>query len=138
MECQHKDSRRVKLFWNLYNDAYKEVNNRTLKYEPAGLCSDMAGYNFYFDTLSLTFCIMLHKNEQNTSKVANYKKIASNIIKSITRSLIIFKKPRKVINDFFKNYIFVRTFQWTCSECLTNITITVKVAMFIYIHCENG
>ena len=31
------------------------------------------------------------------------------IIKSITRSLIIFKKPRKMTNDFFNHYIFVRT-----------------------------
>ena len=60
------------------------------------------------------------------------------MIKSITRSLIIFKKPRKITNDFFNNYIFVRTFQWTSSECLTNVTITVKVAMVTYIHCENG
>ena len=59
-------------------------------------------------------------------------------VKSITRSLIIFKKPRKMTNDFFNHYIFVRTFQWTSSECLTNITITVKVAMVTYRHCENG
>ena len=59
-------------------------------------------------------------------------------VKSITRSLIIFKKPRKMTNDFFNHYIFVRTFQWTSSECLTNVTITVKVAMVTYIHCENG
>ena len=59
-------------------------------------------------------------------------------VKSITRSLIIFKKPRKMTNDFFNHYIFVRTFQWTSSECLTNVTITVKVAMVTYIHCENS
>ena len=41
-------------------------------------------------------------------------------------------------NDFFNNYIFVRTFQWTSSECLTNVTITVKVAMVTYIQGENG
>ena len=50
------------------------------------------------------------------------------IIKSITRSLIIFKKQRKMANDFFNHYIYIRTFQWTSSECLTNVTITVKVA----------
>ena len=60
------------------------------------------------------------------------------ITKSITRSLIIFKKPRKMTNDFFNHYIFVRTFQWTSSECLNNVTITVKVAMVTYIHCKNG
>ena len=49
------------------------------------------------------------------------------IIKSITRSLIIFKKPRKMTNDFFNHYIFVRTFQCTSSECLTNVTITVTL-----------
>ena len=37
-------------------------------------------------------------------------------IKCITRSLIIFKKPRKITNDFFNHDIFVRTFQWTSSE----------------------
>ena len=59
------------------------------------------------------------------------------IIKSISRSLIIFKKPRKMINDFFSHNIFVRTFQWTSSECQINVTITVKIAMVTYIHCEN-
>ena len=54
------------------------------------------------------------------------------IIKSITASLIIFKKPRKMAKDFFNHYVFVRTFQWTSSECLTNVTITVKVAMITY------
>ena len=56
------------------------------------------------------------------------------MLKSITRSLIIFKKPKKITN----HYIFVRTFQWTLSGCLAIVTITVKVAMFTYIHCENG
>ena len=41
-------------------------------------------------------------------------------------------------NDFFNHYIFVCTFQWTSSECLTNVTITVKVAMVTYIQGENG
>ena len=60
------------------------------------------------------------------------------IIKSITRSLIIFKKPRKMTNDFFNHYIFVRTFKWTSSECLSNVTITVKVAMVTYIEGVTG
>ena len=60
------------------------------------------------------------------------------IIKSITRNLIIFKKARKMTNDFFNSYIFVHTFQWTSSECLTNATVTVKVAMVTYIHCKKG
>ena len=33
--------------------------------------------------------------------------------KSITKSLILFKKPRKMTNDFFNNCIFANTFQWT-------------------------
>ena len=41
-------------------------------------------------------------------------------------------------NDFFNHYIFVCTFQWTSPECLTNVTKTVKVAMFTYIQSENG
>ena len=59
------------------------------------------------------------------------------IIESVKRILIIFKKSRKMTNDFFNHYIFVRTFQWTSSECLTNVTIMVKVAMVTYIHREN-
>ena len=44
-----------------------------------------------------------------------------NFIKtSINRSLIIFKKPRNMTNDFFNNYIFVDTFQWTSSEIFHN------------------
>ena len=53
------------------------------------------------------------------------------------RNLIIFKKPRNMTNDFFNHYIFVHTFQWTSSECLTNVTITVKVAMVTYIQGES-
>ena len=34
--------------------------------------------------------------------------------------------------------MFIRTFQWRSSECLTNVTITVKVAMVAYIQDENG
>ena len=49
------------------------------------------------------------------------------IIKSATRSLIIFQKLRKMTNDFFNNYIFVRTFQRAALEYLTNVTITVNV-----------
>ena len=98
-------------------------------------CSDDAGASIMFH---------FEKREGEENKVVVYicLKIlfqAYNItIKSITRSLIIFKKPRKMIDDFFSHYIFVRTFQWTSSECLTNVTITVKVAMVKYIHCENG
>ena len=60
------------------------------------------------------------------------------LTKSITRSLIIFKKPREMANDFFNNYILVHTFQRTSSERLTNVTITVKVAMVTYKHCKKG
>ena len=65
-------------------------------------------------------------------------KITAEVIKSITRILIIFKKPRKMANDFFNHYIFVHMFWWTSSECLTDFTITVNVAMVTYIHCEDG
>ena len=43
------------------------------------------------------------------------------IIESVKRILIIFKKSRKMTNDFFNHYIFVRTFQWTSSEMSCNI-----------------
>ena len=52
------------------------------------------------------------------------------IIKSITRNFIVFKKPRKMTNDFFIHYIFVHTFQWTSSECLTNVTITLFIILW--------
>ena len=55
------------------------------------------------------------------------------ITKSITRSLIILKKPRKMTNDFFNNYICVHMFQWASSEFLNKVTITVKVAVVTYI-----
>ena len=42
------------------------------------------------------------------------------IIESVKRILIIFKKSRKMTNDFFNHYIFVRTFQWTSSEMSYN------------------
>ena len=38
-------------------------------------------------------------------------------MKSIIRNLIIFKKSRKITNDFFNYYIFAHTFQWTSSKC---------------------
>ena len=59
-------------------------------------------------------------------------------MKSIIRSLIIFKKSRKITNDFFNYYIFAHTFQWTSSKCLINVAMTVKIAMVTFIHCENG
>ena len=41
-------------------------------------------------------------------------------------------------DGFFNHYIFVRTFQWISSECLSNVTVTVKVAMVANIQGENG
>ena len=70
-----------------------------------------------------------------------YLKILFQAYKSLRKSissLIIFKKLRKITNDFFNHYIFIHTLQWTLSECLTNATITVKVAIVTYIHCENS
>ena len=78
MEYKRKDSRHVKLFWNFHNDASKEVNNTTLKYETDCWCSDIAGYIFYFNLLSFTFWIMLHKNEQNASKKSAGIKLQEN------------------------------------------------------------
>ena len=98
-------------------------------------CSDGAGASIMFH---------FEKREGEENKVVVYIclkilfRAYNIIIKSITRILIIFKKPRKMADDFFSHYIFVRTFQWTSSECLTNVTITVKVAMVTYIHCQNG
>ena len=76
---------------------------------------------------------LLHLVIKETKK-RNYKFIIlfrayTFIKKSITRSLITFKKQTKMTNDFFNHYIFARTFQCTSSECLTNVTITVKVAI---------
>ena len=55
-------------------------------------------------TLSLSYNFLLWFTWKNFCKV---------IIKSITRSLIIFKKSRKMTNDFFNNCILIHTFQWT-------------------------
>ena len=46
--------------------------------------------------------------------------------KSITRSLIIFKKLRKMTSDFFNNYIFVHTVQWTSSEIFFNFRFSIR------------
>ena len=75
---------------------------------------------------------------ENQSHVRNGPQNTQKCNKSINRSLIIFKKPRKMTNDFFNHYMFVRSFQWASSESLTNVTITVKVAMITYIQGENG
>ena len=48
MECKHEDSRHVKLFWNLYNDACEEANNTTLKYK---LLVDVVTWQVRFFTL---------------------------------------------------------------------------------------
>ena len=58
--------------------------------------------------------------------------------KNYHQKLNNFKKPNKMSNDFFNNYIFVRTFQWTSSKCYNNVTITAKVALVTYIQCKMG
>ena len=85
--------------------------------------------------LSKILAVMKHHKKMIMKKQFSGKGI-SLYNKSITRRLIIFKKPRKMRKDFLNNYMFVHTFQWTSSECLTNVTITVKVAMVTYIHSE--
>ena len=50
----------------------------------------------------------------------------SFIWQSITRSLFIFKKPGKITNDFFNNYIFIHTFQWTSSEFFFNFRFSSR------------
>ena len=59
------------------------------------------------------------------------------IVKSITRSLIVFKKPRKMTNDFFNNYIFVHTFQWASSECYNNNTISITITVTSLQHSDD-
>ena len=72
----------------------------------------------------------IHFHIDSTSFIRPVKQnLLSFIIKRITKSLIIFKKPRKITKDFFNDYIFVYTFQWTSSECFINVTITVKITM---------
>ena len=65
-------------------------------------------------------------------------KISSNKKKYHQKLNHFYKKSRKMTNDFFNHNIFDPTFQWSSSECLTNVTIRVKLAMVTYIHCENG
>ena len=72
----------------------------------------------------------IHFHIDSTSFIRPVKQnLLSFIIKRITKSLIIFKKPRKITKDFFNDYIFVYTFQWTSSECFINVTITVNITM---------
>ena len=46
MECLQENSRLVKLFWRLFNRAFKEVNKTEKIFEPNGWLKDMAGLNF--------------------------------------------------------------------------------------------
>ena len=74
---------------------------------------------------------MVHSQGENERK----ENVISGIQlynKKYHQKLNHFKKPRKVTNDFFNHYIFVRTFQWTSSECLTNVAITVKVILDVW------
>ena len=105
------------------------------------LINAMSAFNFsnfvFFCSKSLTTLI---KSSQCFFSICSkiFFRAYNFIIKSITRSLILFKKPRKMTNNLFNNYILVHTFQCTSSECLTNVTITVKVAIVKYIQCEKG
>ena len=68
-----------------------------------------------------TMEIIKSKNISNKNWFENIISAYNFTIKSITRSLIILKKTRKIANDFFNKYRFVHTFQWTSSKCLTNV-----------------
>ena len=46
MERKHEDSAHVKLFWRLFNEAYKKANNANEKFHPIGWSTDMATSNF--------------------------------------------------------------------------------------------
>ena len=48
------------------------------------------------------------------------------IIKSITRSLIIFKKPRKITNDFFNHCIFVIEEYIVIEEIISHLSRFLK------------
>ena len=48
------------------------------------------------------------------------------IIKSITRSLIIFKKPRKITNDFFNHCIFVTEEYIVIEEIISHLSRFLK------------
>ena len=59
--------------------------------------------------------------EDIVSHIEIYNKNRSLII---NRSLIVFKRPRQMTNDFFNNYIFGQS---TSSEFYNNLTITAKI-----------
>ena len=46
MECLQENPRHVKLFWRLFNCAFKEVNKTEKIFQPNGSVTDMAGSNF--------------------------------------------------------------------------------------------
>ena len=45
MDCKYEDTNYVERFWHVFNNAYKEVNLTTEKFNPTGWCSDMASAN---------------------------------------------------------------------------------------------
>ena len=46
MDCKHEDNNYIERFWRIFNNAYKEANLTTEKFNPTSWCSDMAGANF--------------------------------------------------------------------------------------------
>ena len=46
MQCQHKNKKNIELFWRLFNNAYKTVNDTDERFWPVGWCTDMAHSNF--------------------------------------------------------------------------------------------
>ena len=46
LKGKHEDSRHVELFWNLFNNCFKETNKIFLRFDPIRWCRDIAGSNF--------------------------------------------------------------------------------------------
>lgn len=46
MECKDENTNYVEMFWRIFNEAFKDVNETDEKFNPIGWCSDMAGSNF--------------------------------------------------------------------------------------------
>ena len=46
MQCQHENKKNIELFWRLFNNAYKTVNDTDERFWPVGWCTEMAHSNF--------------------------------------------------------------------------------------------
>ena len=46
LECEHEDTENIKVFWRMFDSAFKEVIAIGERFSPTGFCTDMVTANF--------------------------------------------------------------------------------------------